>query len=70
PYSERLDAHMYVHLKYPSRASDDFLNELTSLINNFENYVKKHDYTGPHGPIGFLKYGHKHNKLLQFVPVI
>jgi hypothetical protein len=43
PYSERLDAHMYVHLKYPSRASDDFLNELTSLINNFEKYVKKHE---------------------------
>ena len=39
PYSERLDAHLYIHIKYPRRVSEGFLKQLTEVLNDFEKYV-------------------------------
>lgn len=41
PYSDGLDAHIEVHIKYPSKVPDGFLNELTGVLNRFEQYVAK-----------------------------
>lgn len=42
PYSEKLDAHLVAHIKYPRQVPDDFLKQLTGVLNQFERYVQ-HD---------------------------
>ncbi|NOY29593.1 MAG: hypothetical protein GXP28_05280, partial [Planctomycetes bacterium] len=41
PYSERLDVHLVVHIKYPHEVPKDFLNELSALLKQFERHVKR-----------------------------
>ena len=39
PYSEKLDSHLYIHLKFPRDASPSFLKEFQSLMNGFEKHL-------------------------------
>jgi hypothetical protein len=39
PYSRDLGRHLSVHLKYPGRASEEFLREFKRLTDQFETYV-------------------------------
>jgi hypothetical protein len=36
PYSKKMDCHLYIHLKYPERTSQEFLEEFRKLTNQFE----------------------------------
>ena len=38
PYSDRLDAHLVVHIKYPRNVPNGFLKDLTELLNHFEEH--------------------------------
>ena len=41
PYSERLDAHLVVRIKYPRQLPNGFLKELTDLLNQFEQHAAR-----------------------------
>lgn len=41
PYSEKLDAHLYIHLKIPRDVPDGFLEDLIGIFNGFEAYVSR-----------------------------
>lgn len=41
PYSNTLDAHLQVLIKYPHNVPNGFLKELTDLLNNFDKLVTK-----------------------------
>jgi hypothetical protein len=41
PYSETLDAHLYVSIKYPRTVPDGFLRELADVLNHFDRYVTR-----------------------------
>ncbi len=39
PYSSKHNAHLYIHLSYPSNVSDDFLKEFTEFVNRYDKYL-------------------------------
>jgi hypothetical protein len=39
PYSKRLDHHLFVHLKYPRDASEEFLHAFRRLVEGFDKHV-------------------------------
>jgi hypothetical protein len=39
PYSEKLDRHLSIHLKYPSNVPKEFLNDFKRLTDEFEAHV-------------------------------
>jgi hypothetical protein len=39
PYSKKLDRHLYIHLKYPSRVSKEFLKDFNKLMDGFDTHV-------------------------------
>jgi hypothetical protein len=39
PYSQKHNAHLYLHLCYPSNVSDDFLKQFTEQVNGLEKYL-------------------------------
>jgi hypothetical protein len=39
PYSQKIDHHLYVHLKYPRHVVQEFLNEFKRLANGFDEHV-------------------------------
>ena len=39
PYSKKLDHHLYVHLKCPRDASEEFVKEFRKLVDGFEKHV-------------------------------
>ncbi len=39
PYSKKLDAHLYAHIKYPPGAPKEFVKELHELLDSFEKHV-------------------------------
>jgi hypothetical protein len=39
PYSQKLDYHLYVHLKYPRATPKAFLKEFERLVDGFEKHV-------------------------------
>jgi hypothetical protein len=39
PYSEKLDAHLHVTVKHAARVSQDFLKELTAVLDRFDEHV-------------------------------
>lgn len=42
PYSEEYDCHLYVRLYVPRlKSNPDFINELTTLVNNFETMINE-----------------------------
>jgi hypothetical protein len=43
PYSKKLDHHLYIHLKYPRDASEDFLKEFKLLVNDFDKSLRGHE---------------------------
>ncbi len=38
PYSKKLDHHLYVHFKYPRDVKPEFLKEVQTLIDRFDQY--------------------------------
>src|SRR6185436_9507143 len=36
PYSNKHNAHLYIHLSYPGNVKDDFLKQFTELANGWE----------------------------------
>ena len=43
PHSAKLNAHLYVHVYYPKDVPEEFLKELTELLNNFDKHVQTRD---------------------------
>jgi len=43
PYSAKLDAHLFVHLKYPNtgKAPEGFMPQMLEVINQFQRYAVK-----------------------------
>jgi hypothetical protein len=39
PYSERLDRHLYIHLKYPRDVPKEFLKEFEGVVDGFEKHI-------------------------------
>ena len=39
PYSEKLDRHLYIHLKYPREVPKEFLKEFEGVVDGFEKHV-------------------------------
>jgi hypothetical protein len=39
PYSTKLAAHLYVHLKYPRGAPREFLTDFERLLKKFDKHV-------------------------------
>jgi len=40
-YAEKVDGHIYVHLRYPRGISADFLKDFQTLVNEFDKHVAR-----------------------------
>ncbi len=41
PYSQKLDAHLLVYIKYPRNVPAGFLDEMNKLLNDFDKFASK-----------------------------
>jgi hypothetical protein len=41
PYSDKLEAHLHVTVKYSARVPQEFLKELTTVLDRFDEHVSK-----------------------------